>query len=158
MKDFLKKEKGLIASDGLIAIMILALFAGIIATILYNIYISNTSLKRMSTANLFIVDIFEYIDKIDYTDLDLVDDTNSIKQKYTYLSLSIAPGTPEDEDLKRMWKMEGEVEKGYDIVIILDKYKPDDDTQDLVRKITVTVSYKVGNKNQEITMTRLKTK
>lgn len=158
MKEFLKKEKGVIASDGLIAIMILTLFAGIVATILYNIHISNASLKRMSTANLYIVDMMEYIDRIDYTDLDLENDTNSIKQKYSYLSLSETPGTPEDEDLERLWKMEGDPEKGYSITIILDKYKPDDEAQDLIRKITVTVSYKVGNRKQEITMTRLKTK
>lgn len=156
MKKFLKKQNGFAATDGIMAILIISLFTGIIATILYNIYISNVSLKRMSTATLYIVDMFEYVDKIDYTDLDLDNNTNEITEEYSYLELAQNTGTPEDENLERMWKMEGEPEKGYSVTLILDKYKPNNEAQDLVRQLTMTVNYKVGNRNQEITMTRIK--
>ena len=66
MKNILKEQKGIAASDALIAVLILILFSGLIATISYNIYLSNTSIKRMSKATSYIVDMFEYIDKSDY--------------------------------------------------------------------------------------------
>ena len=155
MNKYLKKQNGFAATDGIIAILIISLFTGIIATILYNIYISNVSLKRMSTATLYIVDMFEYVDKIDYTDLDLDNNTNAITEEYSYLEVA-QKGTPEDENLERMWKMEGEPEKGYSVILTLDKYNPNNEAQDLVRQLTMTVNYKVGNRNQEITMTRIK--
>lgn len=158
MKSILKKEKGFAATDGIMAILIISLFTGIIATILYNIYISNVSLKRMSTATLYIVDMFEYVDKIDYEDLDLDNDANAITEEYSFLELAQNSGTPEDQNLQRMWKIEGEPEKGYSVILTLDKYNPNNEAQDLVRQLTMTVNYKVGNRNQEITMTRVKTK
>ena len=66
MKNRMKEEKGFAASDALIAVLIIALFAGLIAVISYNIYLSNSSIKRMSKATEYIVDMFEYIDKVYY--------------------------------------------------------------------------------------------
>ena len=50
-------------------VLIIVLFSGLIATISYNIYISNSSIKRMSKATNYIIDTFEYIDKINYDDV-----------------------------------------------------------------------------------------
>ena len=47
----LKNSNGFAASDALMAIIIITAFTGIIATLAYNIYLSNTSIKRMSKAN-----------------------------------------------------------------------------------------------------------
>ena len=142
MKKKLSDNKGFVASDGLIAVLIIAIFTGIIATLLYNIYISNTSIKRMSTANNYIINILEFIDKIDYNDLD---NTDILKENYEYLDDVEDFENPEDEDLERMWVLEGNPtdNNGYTINIILDKYKLNEDTQDLVRQITVTVNYKL---------------
>ena len=43
-----KKNNGLATTDGLIAVLIITLFTGLIAAISYNIYLSNASMKRMS--------------------------------------------------------------------------------------------------------------
>ena len=48
MKFNIKKSNGAIAVDGLIAVLIISLFTGLIAALSYNIYLSNASLKRMS--------------------------------------------------------------------------------------------------------------
>ena len=161
MKRFFKENTGFVASDALMAILIITLFTGIIVTLTYNIYISNTSLKRMSTANLYIVNVFEYIDEIEYSDLD---DTDEMINKFDYLD-DIDAGDldePDDNNLERLWGLEGSTQNGYQIIIYLDKYVPThqehEEVFDLVRQITITVQYKVGNRDQEITMTRVKTK
>ena len=68
-KKILKEQKGFAGSDALISVLIITLFAGLIATISYNIYLSNTSVKRMSKATGYIVDMFEYIDKTYYDEV-----------------------------------------------------------------------------------------
>lgn len=161
MKKYYRTNKGFAASDALMAILIIALFTGIIATLTYNIYISNTSLKRMSTANLYIVDVFEYVDSIEYSDLD---NTDEMINKYDWLDDIDSQNLdePDNNNLERLWGLEGTPERGYQVHIYLDKYVPTheqgEEVFDLVRQITVTVSYKVGSRNQEITMTRVKTK
>ena len=156
MKIKLKNNKGIAGTDALIALLIITLFSGLIATFSYNIYLSNASIKRMSKDKEYIVDVFEYIDRIDYEELDLENNTNSIIEKYNYLEISEDPDTPDEANLERMWKLEGEPENGFNIIIILDKYKPNDNAEDLVRKITMSVNYKLGNRDQTIEMTRIK--
>lgn len=155
MKNILKQDKGVAGTDALIAILIISLFTGLIATILYNIYLANTSLKRMTTANTYLIDILEYTDKLYYDELD----TNTkLIQKYSYLSNVQDVGIPEDEDLDRMWKLQGTIDNGYNVEITQDMYKPEETTLDLVRKITVNISYKVGNKNQNIEVYKTKSR
>lgn len=43
-----RNNKGVAASDALIAVLIIALFSGLIAAISYNIYLANSSVKRTS--------------------------------------------------------------------------------------------------------------
>jgi len=155
MKKLLKQNKGIAGTDAVIAIMIMVLFAGLIATTLYNIHVSNISLKRMTEANNHLIDILEYSDKLYYDDLTT---TSKLKQKYEFLKDAQSIGQAEEQSLERMWKLEGQVGEGYNITIILDKYKPNENAFDLVRKLTVTVNYKVGNKNQEITISKIKSR
>lgn len=154
MKKFLKGNSGIGASDAIIAILIISLFTGLIATILYNIYISNTSLKRMGTANSYIIDILEYSEKLYYEDLTT---SNKMQAEFS-LTESENPDEPEEENLKRLWKLEGTINNGYNVEITLDKYTPEENSYDLVRKITVTINYKVGNRNQEISVYRIKSR
>ncbi len=154
MKKFLKQEKGLATSDGMIAIIIIALFTGIIATLLYNIYISNTSLKRMSLANMFIVDVFEHAQKLDYED---VKDDNSQTSLITYFNNKYY-----DEDkIAHASTTDGQTDAKYKVIINVQKYNElegNSGKEDLIKEITMTVKYKVGSRNQEITMTTVKTK
>ena len=154
MKKILKTNKGFVATDALIAILVIALFTGLIATLLYNIYIANTSLKRMSKANVITVDILEYVQKIYYSDLD---STSTLISKYSYLDTAQSLGTPE-EDMERMWALEGSPDDGYNVRVVLDKYVPDLNALDLVRKITVTVNYKVGGKEQHLEVYTIKSR
>ena len=155
MKKFLKQNKGIAGTDAIIAIMIMVLFSGLIATTIYNIYISNISLKRMTVANNYVVDFLEYSDKLYYDDLTT---TSKMIEQYDFLEDAQVIGAAEEQDLERMWKLEGQVGDGFNVTITLDKYSPDENSFDLVRKFTVTVNYKVGNKDQEISIFKTKSR
>ena len=69
MKKFLKNNKGLTGADALLAVALIVLFSGIIATISYNIYIATSSLKRSSKATEYITNVFEHAKKEYYDDV-----------------------------------------------------------------------------------------
>ena len=152
----LKNNNGFAASDALIAVLIIALFTGIIASLLYNIYLSNASLKRMSKANGYIVDVFEYIDKIYYDDVTI----EKLKEQYTYLKDFTGDDNSiqQDENTNRLGILEGIDEDKYTVMIVLDQYKPDENSLDLVKQITMSVTYKLGGKDQTVEMKRIKSR
>ena len=57
--------------------------------------------------------------------------------------------------MQRLYVLAGQ-DGGYNITILIDKYTPTADSLDLVKQITVIVSYKLGNKMQNIPMTMIK--
>lgn len=149
-----KSEKGIAASDGLIAIFIIVLFAGLIASLTYNIYLSNTSLKRMSTGLEYIVDVFEYVDQLYYDDVTQENITDYFNNKYYY---------DEHHNVKSRAQVKmdtniSNIETPYKARIEITKYS--DITEnvdlDLVEEIEMWVTYKLGNKTQTINMTTLK--
>lgn len=142
-----KQNKGFAASDALIAIVIIAIFTGIISTIAYNIYLSNASLKRISSANNYIIDVFEYVDKMYYEDVNEENLTKYINEKY------------KNEELQAVNNEETEVQAPFKIVIKVQNYNEmagNEDKLDLVKEITATVKYKLGNREQIITMKKSK--
>lgn len=157
MKDKITSQKGFAASDALIAVLIIALFAGLIATISYNIYLSNSSIKRMSKATSYIVDMFEYIDKTYYDDVTVDNLTNYFNKKYYYEEDSSIPR--EDAEVKIKEQQEEVINTPFQAELSVVKYNEqegNEDKIDLVQEITMKVSYKLGNKNQEIEMKKIK--
>ena len=140
MKNKLKSEKGIIATDALIAIMLIVLFSGLILTLGYNIYLSNAGLKRISTATKYITDVFEYVDQEYYDDV-----TENTLETYSQ-------GLAENIYVGDSWNG-----KGYKIHIEVENYNEEDNTRlDLVKTIRMTVTYKLAGKEQHLEMTRIK--
>lgn len=160
IKNKVKKESGFAASDALIAILIIALFSGLIATIAYNIYLSNTSIKRIGVATQYITNIFESVDKLYYEDINVNGLENYINQNQTVFNTTNNQVVISSNDLNETSKTVGNTSKpSYTIDIYVEYYNKTEgntDKLDLVKQITVTVRYKLGNRNQEIKMTRLK--
>lgn len=150
MKKFLKNNKGLTGADAILAIALIILFSGIIATISYNIYITSNSLKRSSQAIEYITSIFENAKKMDYEDVikeKLVQEFNE-----DYCDKACAYYS-EGEDKKD--------DKPYKVKISVEKYNEQEenkDKKDLIKEIKVTVKYKLGTKEQTIEMKTVKTK
>lgn len=65
----IKSEKGIMGIDITISILMIAIFTSVVATLLYNIYITAVGQKRATVASNYLIDIFEYIDKINYNDV-----------------------------------------------------------------------------------------
>lgn len=146
MKKFLKNNKGLTGADALLAVALIVLFSGIIATISYNIYIATSSLKRSSKATEYITNVFEHAKKEYYDDVTeekLVEYFNTnFKDKKTEAFVS------NDEQLNTS-------DKPYIIKISVTSYNTTENNEeklDLVKEIEVNVKYKLGNKTKEINM------
>ena len=146
-----RNQKGFAASDALIAVLIIILFSGLIATISYNIYLSNSSIKRISKATSYIVDVFEYIDKVDYENVTKENLVTYFNEKYFTNENSEVKMLTGDENINTPFKAEINIVK-------YNETEGNTDKLDLVQEITMTIKYKLGNKDQEITMTRNKTK
>lgn len=142
-----KKNNGFAASDALIAIVIITIFTGLISTISYNIYLSNASLKRMSKANNYIIDVFEHVDKMYYEDVNEENLTAYVNEKY------------KNEEVQAVNSEETEVQTPFKFVIKVQKYSEmsgNEGKLDLVKEITATIKYKLGNREQIITMKKSK--
>lgn len=142
-----KQNNGFAASDALIAIIIITIFTGLISTISYNIYLSNASLKRMSKANNYIIDVFEYAEKMYYEDVNEETLTTYINKKY------------KNEEVQAVNSEETEVQVPFKLVIQVQNYNEmtgNEGKLDLVKEITATVKYKLGNRDQIITMKKSK--
>ncbi len=151
MKRNLKKENGIAAADGLVAILIITLFVGVISSLLYNIYLSNTSLKRMSKANGYIIDISEYVDKIYYDDVTEEQIINYFNKKYY--------DNQNNAEVKAQKSEENTNETPFLLKINVQKYNETEgntDKLDLVKQVTISAQYKLGNRLQEITINKTK--
>lgn len=154
---FFKSDKGFAASDTLIALLIITLFVGLISTISYNIYIANSSIKRMSKANSYIIDVFEYIDKSYYNDINVQNLANYFNANVT--KFDIINGNLGNEVIissNDFAQILGNTNKPpYKIEITIDYYNKlegNTDKFDLVKEITAKVTYQLGSRNQIIEM------
>jgi Tfp pilus assembly protein PilE len=153
----IKQEKGFAASDALIAILIISLFAGLVAVISYNNYIASSSIKRMSKATGYIVDMFEYIDKTYYDDVTEEKLINYFNNKYYYETNN---GTPKKDAEVKIIDIQDTIDdtpfKAELTLINYNQTEGNEDKIDLVKEITMKVTYKLGNKEQNLEMKRIK--
>ena len=137
MKSKLKKEEGISGVDITIAIGIIIVFVSIIAVVYINLYMVNIGIERMQRATNYAVQILEKAEELDYdnvTEENFAPDTNRNIQGIN-------------------------ISKGYNVNITIEKYAPEDvEDVDVVKKIHVTVSYKVGKKEETVNLHKIKTR
>lgn len=133
MKRFLKSNKGITAADAVLGVALAILFSGIIATLSYNIYVTSSSLKRSSKALEYITSTFEYVATQYY---DNVTEDN-IKEYINNLDEKISTN-------------EGKPYKAQVSVTKYNQIEGNTDKLDLVKEITMSVTYKLGDKDQTI--------
>ena len=161
MRNRIKEQKGFATSDALIAVLIIILFSGLIATISYNVYLSNSSIKRMSKATGYITNMFEYIDKEYYQNITVNGLEDYINNNQTVFNTTNNQINISSNNTQETAKTIGNNNPAFIMNIYIEYYNKtqgNTDKLDLVKEITMTVNYKLGNKNQEITMTRNKAK
>ena len=133
MKRFLKSNKGITGADAVLGVALAILFFGIIATLSYNIYVTSSSLKRSSKALEYITSTFEYVATQYY---DNVTEDN-IKEYINNLDEKISTN-------------EGKPYKAQVSVTKYNQIEGNTDKLDLVKEITMSVTYKLGDKDQTI--------
>lgn len=133
MKRFLKSNKGITGADAVLGVALTILFSGIIATLSYNIYVTSSSLKRSSKALEYITSTFEYVATQYY---DNVTEDN-IKEYINNLDEKISTN-------------EGKPYKAQVSVTKYNQIEGNTDKLDLVKEITMSVTYKLGDKDQTI--------
>lgn len=135
----IKQNKGIGLSDAIIAVIILMIFTGVIASVSYNIYIQSNFIKRNEQATNYIVEVFEQAQGFIYEDLDTTELVQYINNKYDIakaISGEYTEGT--------------EISEGYTIFInVKDKYP------DYIKQIDITVAYKLGGKDKTVNMSTL---
>ena len=82
IKNYLKKQQGIMVTDAIIAILIMMLFLGIITSLMYNIVLETTKTKISGQQVGFITEIFEYIEKCDYEEVTVVNIIDYINSNF----------------------------------------------------------------------------
>lgn len=135
----LRQNKGIGLADAIIAVVILMIFTGIIVSISYNIYMGSNFIKRNEQATNYIVELFEYAQGLVYENLDSQVMIDYINNKY------------ENAKAIQGEYIEGaEKQAAYTIFVnVTDEYP------NYIKKIDITVMYKLGKKSKTVNMQTL---
>lgn len=130
----IKNVKGFVGVDIVIGILAVFIFSILIISLMYNNFLENLKIKKDAMAAIYLTEIFESI---------AIEDYDNISQENILNLVS--------SDLE---------EKGYGIVINIDNELelPEDKNEDILKKITATISYEIGDKRYERAMDRIKVK
>lgn len=131
-----KNEKGLTGVDITISIVVMTIFMAMIANLIVNIKLKNQDIKRKSTATSYAVQEIEKIKAQGYIN--------------DYDSMGInSEETLKDEDIYNNSEFSGYHKKVTikDYVLVINNNTK---TKDIVKEITVEISYKLGSKDKKI--------
>lgn len=127
----MKGNKGFTGIDIVLSIIIVITFTSIIISLMYSVKMENYRIKAMAISNVYLVETLENIGIAKY---------DEIKSD----NIDLFPK-----------EMSNEFEKKIEVTSISDE---DASKKDIIKKVKITIGYKVGNKNFEETAERLKAK
>lgn len=128
----LKSESGFTMYDLILAMFLITLFVGLIASLMYSAYKINAETNLMMQASAYSVQILEDIDKIAYEEVD-----SSLASKY---------------------KSDFSIPVGFNVNIEVSKYGEEQNLQDVMKIVKLTISYEFSGNTENVTITRLKIK
>ena len=127
----LKQNIGATLTDVVIAMLIIMLFTGILTTTFSGLYKNNIHIKMNAVAVDYAIKILEDIDKMPYEEVN----------------------TSLNEEIARKY----EDYKNYEAHIDIENYnKNDENKEDIIKIITLTIKYKVIDTNEEYIVKKLK--
>lgn len=143
-KNTKQRERGIMATDGIIAILLIILFSGIIISMITSIIIESTKLKITSMQVSIITKTFEHIEEVPYeqvTENEIIEYINNIEPD------KISAGTKSSTltTLYRVW-------------VTVEYYAPEgeEDHFDIIKIITLNVENTLNNKTYSTEMSRIK--
>lgn len=135
----IKSDGGMTGIDIAVSLGIISITLVIIAALYFNVYIANIEIERRTQAINYASQIFEKMSEYYYADV-----TN---EKFTVTTNS--SGKNEIAGI--------EIPKSYTVSVNIENYKTEQ-ANDVVKHVTVNITYKVGNKDNTLTLSRYKTK
>ena len=147
-KEVIKRQKGVIITDAIVAILIILLFTGIVTTLMVNIALESTRIKMNSQQTDFATEIFEYVEGLAY---DYVTQDNLIKYVNDKGISAVSAGATIDTV--------SNANAAYKIGVQVETYTPTDTSLpelDIIKIITLTIENNVNNKTYSTTMSTIK--
>ena len=131
-----KSEKGYTGIDVAVAIGILFIFTLLISSIFANIYLQYSDAQRNAVASAYAVSISELIDKLYYQDVN----NNKLSEEIENMNIT----------------------NGYTVSTNVERYIPEgltpETSRDVVKIVTINVSYKISNITKNVSIRKIKTK
>ena len=128
----IKSESGFTMQDLIVAIFFVTLFVAVISSLMYSVFKVNTETQFMTLASVYSIQILEDIDKISYDEVD-----PSLADEYVTTF---------------------QIPSQFDVQIEVNKYGEEQNLEDLIKIVKLTISYTYSGNTQNITYTRLKIK
>ncbi len=141
----LKNNKGFTQIDIVVSICILMLFVTLIASLFYNSYVSSTTNKRNAEASVYLSQIFEEIDFINYEKLE--DAQEGIVAKINIMDIGKISAQYVEEQTNQ-----NTLSTPYKIYVEVSN------KDDLIKIITITIKYNINQKEQVLSAKRIKTR
>lgn len=133
MKDInVKSESGFTMTDLAAALIIFAMFTGLICTLMYNAFRIEMQTKMAGNANFYAIEILEDIDKISYDDV-----VNGMESKY---------------------KAKFSISDNYNIKLEVSNYDEGGAKEDLIKNVKLTITYKLDNSTENLIINKIKVK
>lgn len=131
-KHNVKSEKGFTMTDLIIALMLFAIFTGVIGTLMYSSYKINLQTKMAGAATNYAIQILEDIDKIAYEEV-----INGKEKEY---------------------KSKFKIPSGFDLKLEVERYNKETGGDDLIKKVKLTITYQLAEKSEQVVINKLKVK
>lgn len=125
-----RRSKGIVGIDIIIAIIAVSIFSTLIFSLMYNNLVENVKLKKETLAMIYMTEIFENIAIADYDDIT-------------------------EQRIIRF--VPGDVKNNYNVNIVISN-EFEEIGEDVLKKIQVTLSYTINNKTYSYSMERIKAK
>lgn len=138
-KQIYLNQKGITSTDIIISVTIIMLFVAVITTSFYNYYQSIQSKNRATIATNVIIDIIESVEMLPYDEIN-----------QTII-----------DDLIQNLKIDGTIQNAYNVTATIQNYNEqegNEDKKDLIKVLTLKVTYTNGKKEENVEITRLITK
>lgn len=134
-----KDNKGIGLTDAIIAVIILMIFAGVIISISYNIYLQSTFIKRNEQATSYISQIFEHAQNIKYEDL-------------TQQNLEEYINEIDSDKLHVIASEEADKSTPYSALLTVSEAS---EYEGYISQIDISIIYKLGRKTKKLDMSTL---
>ena len=135
----IKQEKGITGIDIAVSLGIISITLAILGALYFNLYISSAQIERKTEAINFATQILEKVDSYYYS--DITNNAFAVTEK--------SNGKKEIVGL--------EIPKGYNVATQIARY-PSGEDLDVLKQVTVTISYYIGEKENSISLRKNKSK